>query len=196
MVLVWASWGKRMSTASGPAGHRVEIPKDRLIQATTLREHARGSPVVETGVTFFQRGEPKVRSLKVIGRDLVLTRLQMRQSFSAYTVPGAGWLCFHIPLSWQGEYYFDRREMDRGEAILTDAPSGYFARGTDRDNFTIGVFEPRLTSAIAALSDHFVGTISFHHFLFNPGPALFNAIAIQLLHAEQIEQRQGASGAL
>ena len=91
-----------MSTASGSAGHRVEIPKDRLAQATTFREHARGAPVVEAGVTFLQRGEPKVRSLKVVGRDLALTRLQMHQSFSAYTVPGAGWLCFHVPLSWRG----------------------------------------------------------------------------------------------
>lgn len=162
----------------------VGLTERELRRISTMREHARDMPVKEAGIAFFDRGKPTLKSLKLSGRNLVLTRMSVFQSFAAYTVPDAAWLCLHIPLCWREEYLFDGRAMSLGEAILTSSPNGYFTKGRDRDALTIGLRKKSLCAAISAISGRPYEGLEFRHFVFRPNRQFLRAIAQQFLESQ------------
>ena len=134
-------------------------------------------PLLDTGITFLRRGNPTIRSIKLCGQAVVLTRMKIIQQFTGYAVPDRDWLCFHMPLSWSDDYVFDGQIMRLGQAVLTNSPNGYFTRASDRDSITIGVKKQTLTSAINALQGTQSEAVRFDRIALHPSIGFLSAVA-------------------
>lgn len=157
-------------------------------KTTTMRGSIRGMPAVEAGAVFFRRGEPKLRSFKRVGQDAVVSRMQVIQEFAGYTVPDAGWLCLHIPLSWHGSYKFNGYEFQPTEAILTECPNGYFTRGADRDALTIGIRKQVFYKAVAAMLNRPEHVFPISQIVFRPSHGLTEFIVAQIANSSADDQ--------
>ena len=62
-------------------------------------------PVREGGITFLGRKPPAMNAFKLAGRNTVITRMHVPQTYTAYNVPDPDWITLHIPLSWDGDYF-------------------------------------------------------------------------------------------
>ena len=115
-------------------------------------EHVAELPVIETFTAQLGRGDARLESQRVCGKDMILLRLRVDPRLAGYAVPDPDWLCVMVPLRWRGEYKFNGLIAERNDVFLSGGPSGYATTGEGRDTIVIGMRRSRLERTIRALT--------------------------------------------
>lgn len=158
---------------------------------SSMRQQSRGLPVSEGGIIFLGKKPPLMHAFKLAGRSTVITRMYVPQRYTAYNVPDPDWITLHIPLSWDGDYYFDGKQVRGGDAFLTTSPNGYTTRGENRDAITLGPKRDALESALRSMCGGCDSSLEFRAAVIRPSSVLLRAIAAQISAANDEEASQG-----
>lgn len=108
-------------------------------------------PVVEDCVTRLGPGEMEANARSLLGPDTSITGLLMRPLCAGGAVILPDRVCYLVPVTWEGEYRIDSREIEAGSVYMVDSPNGFLSLGCNRYFYGITMNRDAFRAAAAAL---------------------------------------------
>lgn len=139
-----------MSQRVAARGSAHECPTWR--QDVVHAAHIGGLPVREAGMVQLGRGDPVIVSQKAEGPNANILRMKVGPKGVGHVVPGLHWTAIFAPLSLNGDYLFNGRDVGEGDIFLISSQLGCHAVGSNRDNLSCGLRTPVLSRMVAAHS--------------------------------------------
>lgn len=139
-----------------------EFGARRFVSLLRYADHVADLPVLSTFTAQLDRGDARLQSQRVCGKDLIFLRLRVDPRLAGHAVPSPDWLSVMVPLRWRGEYKFNGLLADRNDIFLSGGPDGYATTGEGRDTVLIGLRRSRLERSIRALTGNNDTMIQFN----------------------------------
>jgi AraC-like DNA-binding protein len=126
------------------------MTKSLLSKLDRVSEHLSRLPTTDAGFAQLGGGPLDLLSLKILGKDILLVRMEVRPLLAGYVGIDPGWCVFYYPLSWSGDYRFNVMLADPDDIFLVASPEGYASLAKKRSSLVIAIRKERLCTLISA----------------------------------------------